>query len=75
MTPTERQAAHLLVLAARLSDLMAEQAVHQAELARRMHTDRQTVNRMLKGGNARAGTWVEAFAALGYDMVPLKRCA
>jgi DNA-binding transcriptional regulator LsrR (DeoR family) len=74
MTPEAYQDAYAALLAAKLSDLMAEHAVNQAELARRMVTNRATVCRMLQGGDARAGTWFRAFAALGYE-IDLKRCA
>ena len=69
MTPEERRQAEILVIAAKLSDAMAERALSQAALARRMDANRATVNRMLQGSDAYLSTWLDAFDALGYRVV------
>jgi len=52
---------------------MAARALSQAALARRMDANRATVNRMLSGSDAYLSTWLDAFDALGYDVVLVER--
>lgn len=65
MTLTLRRRAPLHVWASALSDLMTAQHVSQAQLARRMGTDPSTVCKLLQGSDAKASTYLAAFAALG----------
>lgn len=73
MTPDERREAYVLILAAKLDLAMASKHETQASLARKMDTNRATVNRMLSGSDAYLSTWLDAFAALGYDVVLVER--
>lgn len=64
MTRPERDA-HLVLLMAKLADLMAEQQVSQAELARRMDTHPAVVSKMLSlKVDPRASTLLAALKAL-----------
>ena len=61
------------MLAARLDLAMADRALHQAELARRMLTDRATVCKMLQGRDGYVSTWLLAVDAAGYEVVLLPK--
>jgi len=73
MTPEEH--AYLLILAAKVDELMATHALNQAQLAKRMHTDRATVCRLLQGQDARLSTYLKAITALDAEIIIRKRCA
>lgn len=64
MTRLERDA-HLVLLMAEISDIMAEQKISQAELARRMDAHPAAVNKVLKlKVDPRASTLVAMLKAL-----------
>lgn len=69
MKPDDLRRAHVLLLAARVDAVMAAQAVSQAQLARKMLTDRATVCRMLQGHDGLVSTWLDAIDRLGYRVV------
>jgi lambda repressor-like predicted transcriptional regulator len=64
MTLTIVRQAQLLVWAAQIDLAMHDRHVTQAELARRMGTNRATVCAMLKGHDSKASTYIAAFHAL-----------
>ena len=66
MKADELRRAKVLILAARLDIAMAAQDVSQAQLARKMITDRATICRMLQGHDGLVSTWLEAIDQLGY---------
>lgn len=68
MTSHEIKEARLLVVAAKIDVLMAGQHVSQAELARRLETDRATVCRVLQGKGITVATLVAFLDVLGYEM-------
>lgn len=72
---TAEEQAHILILAAKVDDLMAQQALTQAQLAKRMQTDRATVCRLLQGSDARLSTYLKALEVLNAEIIIRKRCA
>lgn len=68
MTTKEQREADLLVIAAKIDLLMAERVISQAELARRMETDRATVCRALQGRDISLSTLLGFLNALGYEI-------
>lgn len=72
---TAEEQVHILILAAQVDDLMAQQALTQAQLAKRMQTDRATVCRLLQGSDARLSTYLKALEVLNAEIIIRKRCA
>lgn len=64
--------ARVLILAAQLDLVMSAELVTQASLARKIESDRATVNKMLQGKDGLVSTWIAAVEALGYEVI-LKR--
>ncbi len=74
MTRIERDA-HLVLLMSKVADIMAAQAISQAELARRMDTHPAVVSKMLKlKVDPRASTLVAMLTAL-HCTIDLKSAA
>lgn len=65
----------LLILAARIDELMAERAMNQAMLARLMQTNRATVCRLLQGYDSKMSTYLRALEVLQADVVVRSRPA
>jgi len=72
---THEEQARILILAAQVDDLMAAQAITQAQLARLMDTNRATVCLLLQGRDARLSTYLRALDALDAEIVIRRRCA
>lgn len=68
MTDDPVKQAHRLIIAAKIDAMMADRVVSQAELARKMHTDRATVCRTLQGKEITVSTLCKFLEALGYQL-------
>jgi DNA-binding Xre family transcriptional regulator len=68
MTDDLRRQANLLVIASKIDLLMAERVITQAELARRMETDRATVCRVLQGKDMTLSTLCRFLDALDCEI-------
>lgn len=75
MNTDERRQAELLILASQVDDLMAAQAITQAQLARKMDAPRATVCLMLQGRDARLSTYLRVLEVLDAEIVIRRRVA
>lgn len=74
VTPEERREAYAIQFAALLDLIRAEHALSQADLARKLETDRGTVCRLLKGHDIRVSTLLWFLDVMGYEVTFTRKC-
>lgn len=69
MNMRERNAALVMIYAAKVEIARAEHALSQARLARLADTDPGTMNKFLSGADVRISTFIRICEAAGFDVV------